>query len=291
MHSRVQEARRLDGAGRHSGMRVRPRRTRGGSPDDENAIALLGEFNSGASAISIPITNEAGILQVSPSNTALELTKDAGPGRQGRPREVLPDGRAHLRARRARRPHPGLGPGRVDGRGGRQEAVRPRRQAGVRRGRRQDHRRCRRAERHRGRRKRTASTRRRRTTGRSRPRSRTPAPTRCSSAASPPTTRSSCTRTSVRRCRTRRCGVRTAWPSPTFTNDLPGGRRGAHVHHGRDDQPEGLRAQGPEVLRGLQGAVQAEGHPAVRDLRLRGDGRRSSTRWTAPATSATTGRP
>ena len=59
---------------------------------DENAIALIGEFNSGASAISIPITNEAGVLQVSPSNTALELTKDAGPGRQGRSGEVLPDG-------------------------------------------------------------------------------------------------------------------------------------------------------------------------------------------------------
>ena len=37
---------------------------------DDIAIAYLGEFNSGASAISIPITNEAGILQVSPSNTA-----------------------------------------------------------------------------------------------------------------------------------------------------------------------------------------------------------------------------
>ena len=36
---------------------------------DDSAIAYLGEFNSGASAISIPITNEAGILQVSPSNT------------------------------------------------------------------------------------------------------------------------------------------------------------------------------------------------------------------------------
>ena len=33
---------------------------------DDNAIAYLGEFNSGASAISIPLLNEAGILQVSP---------------------------------------------------------------------------------------------------------------------------------------------------------------------------------------------------------------------------------
>jgi branched-chain amino acid transport system substrate-binding protein len=60
--------------------------------NDDNAIALLGEFNSGASAISIPITNEAGILQVSPSNTALELTKDAGPDDKGAPEKYYPTG-------------------------------------------------------------------------------------------------------------------------------------------------------------------------------------------------------
>jgi branched-chain amino acid transport system substrate-binding protein len=46
---------------------------------DDKTIAYIGEFNSGASAISIPITNEAGILHVSPSNTAYGLTK-SGPG-------------------------------------------------------------------------------------------------------------------------------------------------------------------------------------------------------------------
>jgi branched-chain amino acid transport system substrate-binding protein len=60
--------------------------------NDDNAIALIGEFNSGASAISIPITNEAGILQVSPSNTALELTKDAGPDDKGAPEKYYPSG-------------------------------------------------------------------------------------------------------------------------------------------------------------------------------------------------------
>jgi branched-chain amino acid transport system substrate-binding protein len=60
--------------------------------NDDNAIALLGEFNSGASAISIPITNEAGILQVSPANTALELTKDAGPDDKGAPEKYYPSG-------------------------------------------------------------------------------------------------------------------------------------------------------------------------------------------------------
>lgn len=60
--------------------------------NDDNAIALIGEFNSGASAISIPITNEAGILQVSPANTALELTKDAGPDDKGAPEKYYPTG-------------------------------------------------------------------------------------------------------------------------------------------------------------------------------------------------------
>ena len=62
---------------------------------DDNAIALIGEFNSSASAISIPITNEAGILQVSPANTALELTKDAGPDDKGAPEKYYPSGERH----------------------------------------------------------------------------------------------------------------------------------------------------------------------------------------------------
>jgi branched-chain amino acid transport system substrate-binding protein len=42
---------------------------------DSKTIAYLGEFNSGASAISIPILNQAGILQISPSNTYEGLTR------------------------------------------------------------------------------------------------------------------------------------------------------------------------------------------------------------------------
>lgn len=45
---------------------------------DDSAIVYLGEYNSGASAISIPITNEAGLLQVSPGNTAIGLTRSEG---------------------------------------------------------------------------------------------------------------------------------------------------------------------------------------------------------------------
>jgi branched-chain amino acid transport system substrate-binding protein len=58
---------------------------------DDNAVAYLGEFNSGASAISIPITNEAGILQVSPSNTAVGLTKSLG-AEPGEPDKYYPAG-------------------------------------------------------------------------------------------------------------------------------------------------------------------------------------------------------
>jgi branched-chain amino acid transport system substrate-binding protein len=45
---------------------------------DKSTIAYLGEFNSGATAISLPILNQAGILMISPSNTAIGLTRSQG---------------------------------------------------------------------------------------------------------------------------------------------------------------------------------------------------------------------
>ena len=60
---------------------------------DDKTIAYLGEFNSGASAISIPILNEAGILQVSPSNTALGLTKGGAGAEKGEPDKYYPTGK------------------------------------------------------------------------------------------------------------------------------------------------------------------------------------------------------
>jgi len=60
---------------------------------DDSAIAYLGEFNSGASANSIPTTNEAGILQVSPSNTALGLTKSGEGAEPGEPDKYYPTGK------------------------------------------------------------------------------------------------------------------------------------------------------------------------------------------------------
>ena len=50
--------------------------------DDARAIAYLGELAFGASAVSLPITNDAGLLQVSPSDTLTSLTQSPA----GRPR-------------------------------------------------------------------------------------------------------------------------------------------------------------------------------------------------------------
>jgi branched-chain amino acid transport system substrate-binding protein len=58
---------------------------------DDSTIAYLGEFNSGASAISLPILNEADILQISPSNTYTGLTRRAGANR-GEPVKYYPTG-------------------------------------------------------------------------------------------------------------------------------------------------------------------------------------------------------
>jgi branched-chain amino acid transport system substrate-binding protein len=59
---------------------------------DKSTIAYLGEFNSGASAISIPILNEATILQISPSNTAVGLTRSQGADK-GEPDKYYPSGK------------------------------------------------------------------------------------------------------------------------------------------------------------------------------------------------------
>jgi branched-chain amino acid transport system substrate-binding protein len=59
---------------------------------DASTIAYLGEFNSGASAISIPILNEANVLQVSPSNTYVGLTRSEGADK-GEPDKYYPAGK------------------------------------------------------------------------------------------------------------------------------------------------------------------------------------------------------
>jgi branched-chain amino acid transport system substrate-binding protein len=59
---------------------------------DKSTIAYLGEFNSGASAISIPILNQAGIPQVSPANTGVGLTTDEPGADVGEPTKYYPTG-------------------------------------------------------------------------------------------------------------------------------------------------------------------------------------------------------
>jgi branched-chain amino acid transport system substrate-binding protein len=62
---------------------------------EDNSIAYIGEFNSGASAISIPILNEVPIAQVSPANTAVGLTSDDPGADEGEPEKYYPTGQRH----------------------------------------------------------------------------------------------------------------------------------------------------------------------------------------------------
>jgi branched-chain amino acid transport system substrate-binding protein len=59
---------------------------------DDSTAAYIGEFNSGASAVSIPILNEAGVPQISPANTAVGLTSDDPGAGPGEPDKYYPSG-------------------------------------------------------------------------------------------------------------------------------------------------------------------------------------------------------
>jgi branched-chain amino acid transport system substrate-binding protein len=59
---------------------------------DEKAVAYIGEFNSGASAISMPILNEAQVPQISPANTAVGLTTNEPGADKGEPEKYYPEG-------------------------------------------------------------------------------------------------------------------------------------------------------------------------------------------------------
>jgi len=65
---------------------------------DDTAAVYIGEFNSGASAVSIPILNEGGVPQISPANTAVGLTTDEPGAEPGEPDKYYPTGeRTYLR--------------------------------------------------------------------------------------------------------------------------------------------------------------------------------------------------
>ncbi len=59
---------------------------------DPSAVAYIGELNSGASAVSIPILNAAGLAQVSPANTAVGLTTDEPGADKDEPGKYYPTG-------------------------------------------------------------------------------------------------------------------------------------------------------------------------------------------------------
>jgi branched-chain amino acid transport system substrate-binding protein len=59
---------------------------------DPTAIGYLGEFNSGASAVSIPLLNRLGIPQVSATNTAVGLTAGNAATAPGEPDKYYPTG-------------------------------------------------------------------------------------------------------------------------------------------------------------------------------------------------------
>jgi branched-chain amino acid transport system substrate-binding protein len=60
---------------------------------DKAAVAYIGEFNSGASAISIPILNQAGLGMVSPANTYPGLTTSEPGTEPGEPEKYYPTGK------------------------------------------------------------------------------------------------------------------------------------------------------------------------------------------------------
>jgi branched-chain amino acid transport system substrate-binding protein len=60
---------------------------------DSKAVYYIGEFNSGASEVSIPILNEAGIPQVSPANTYVGLTTNEPGSAPGEPQKYYPTGK------------------------------------------------------------------------------------------------------------------------------------------------------------------------------------------------------
>jgi branched-chain amino acid transport system substrate-binding protein len=59
---------------------------------DDSTAVYLGEFNSGASAVSLPILNEGGVPQISPANTYVGLTTDAPGSEPGEPDKYYPSG-------------------------------------------------------------------------------------------------------------------------------------------------------------------------------------------------------
>lgn len=81
----------LDAAGPAGATDARAGANARAATGDSTAIAYIGELDSGTTRTSLPITNEAGLLQVSPAASAVDLTRVA-PGSDGIPDETQPSG-------------------------------------------------------------------------------------------------------------------------------------------------------------------------------------------------------
>ena len=62
---------------------------------DPKAVYYIGEFNSGASEVSMPILNRAGVPQVSPASTYVGLTTNEPGSLPGEPNTYFPRAGAH----------------------------------------------------------------------------------------------------------------------------------------------------------------------------------------------------
>ena len=60
---------------------------------DPSTIVYIGEFNSGATEVSLPSLNQAGIAQISPSNTYVGLTTNKPGSLPGEPEKFYPTGK------------------------------------------------------------------------------------------------------------------------------------------------------------------------------------------------------
>ena len=58
--------------------------------DDQAAIGYVGELSGGASAVSLPVTNDAGLLQLSPQDSLTSLTQIEPGGPRGGPERYYP---------------------------------------------------------------------------------------------------------------------------------------------------------------------------------------------------------
>ena len=65
---------------------------------DSKAVLYIGEFNSSCSKVTIPITNQVGLPQLSPANTLVGLTTNLPGSTPGEPQKYYPTGkRTYLR--------------------------------------------------------------------------------------------------------------------------------------------------------------------------------------------------